>query len=424
MGDAESTLAIAHRATGLSLPDVRIVVMRGPDRGRAVHLEREEIVIGTAPTADLRLTDPTVSRHHATLRANERGLLLTDLDSTNGTVLDRRRVHSAYVAPGDLIEVGGTRLRIEQPRGRVELTISSAAQFGPLIGRSVAARRLFALLEQVAQAEVTVLLLGESGVGKDLAAQALHEAGPRANGPFVVFDCGAAAASVIESELFGHERGAFTGAVDRRLGAFQEAAGGTLFLDEIGELPRELQPKLLRVIDRHEVRPLGADRTIAVDVRIVAATNRDLGREVNLGSFREDLFYRLSGFPVRVPPLRERIDDVPLLADHFWRVFTRDPDGAVPSSALPELAAHSWPGNVRELRHRVEQLALLRDPGAPAPVDGVISYREAKARALAAFEIAFLREAMARANGNVSEAARQVSMDRVYLSKLLRRHRT
>jgi transcriptional regulator with GAF, ATPase, and Fis domain len=423
MRDVESTHVLAQGSTQLSLPEIRILVLRGADRGRALRVEREEVVIGTAASADLRLTDPTVSRHHVTVRVTDRGILLTDLGSTNGTRVERRRIQAVYVEPGEAIDVGATRLRIERQRGRVELPLSGASQFGPLLGRTVAARRLFSLLEQVAAVDVTVLLLGESGVGKDLSAQAIHEAGPRASGPFVVFDCGAAAASVIESELFGHEKGAFTGAVDRRNGAFQEAHGGTLFLDEIGELPRELQPKLLRAIDRREVRPVGADRTRAVDVRIVAATNRDLKLEVNHGAFREDLYYRLCGFPILVPPLRERIDDIPLLADHFWSGFTGDPDGAVPADLLPELTAHRWPGNVRELRHRVEQLALLRPRDAPdAGPPRKPGYREAKAIALEAFERGFLRDLLARAGGNVSEAARLATMDRVHLSKLLRKH--
>jgi DNA-binding NtrC family response regulator len=405
------------------MPEMRLVVLRGPDRGHALRIDREEVVVGTAASANLRLTDPTVSRHHATLRMTEHGILVTDLGSTNGTRVDRRRIHATYATPGDAIEVGATRLRIELQRGRVELSLSGETRFGPLLGRTVTARRLFSLLEQVAAADVTVLLLGESGVGKDLAAQAIHETGPRAAAPFVVFDCGAAAPTLIESALFGHERGAFTGALDRRNGAFQEAHGGTLFIDEIGELPRELQPKLLRAIDRHEVRPVGSDQSRAVDVRIIAATNRDLKVEVNNGAFREDLFYRLNAFPIAVPPLRERIDDIPLLADHFWRTFLGDAGGGIPANLLPALTEHRWPGNVRELRHRVEQLAVLRprDETEPDPVPRS-SYRTAKASALEAFEAGFLAELLARSNGNVSEAARLASMDRVHLSKLLRKH--
>jgi transcriptional regulator with GAF, ATPase, and Fis domain len=424
MARGEWTQVLDPGGTSLSTPKLRLVVLRGPDRGRAVTLERSEITIGTAPSAELQLTDPTVSRLHATVTMTERGVLVTDLDSTNGTSFDGRRLRSLYVEPDDVLELGATRVRVERERGRLQQPLSSAERFGPLLGRSVVARRLFALLEQVAGSDASVLLLGESGVGKDLAAQAIHERSTRAAGPFVVFDCGAVAPSVIESELFGHERGAFTGAVDRRLGAFQEADGGTLFLDEVGELPRDLQPKLLRALDRHEVRPLGADRTRTVDVRIVAATNRDLKLEVNRGGFREDLYYRLAGFPITVPPLRDRLEDIPLLADHFWRVFTDEGEAGVPTEILPELTQHRWPGNVRELRHRIEQLALLRDlePQATAPARPPHGFREANARANDAFELGFLSDLMARAAGNVSEAARLGSMDRVHLSKLLRKH--
>jgi transcriptional regulator with GAF, ATPase, and Fis domain len=422
----DRTHLIASQATEMSMPGVRVVVLRGVDRGRAARLEREELLIGTAANAELRLGDPTVSRHHAVLRTTSHGLLLRDLESTNGTRIDGRRIESAYVSPGDVIEVGATRLRLEALRTRVSLPLHADHRFGPLIGESVAARRLFAQLEQVAATPLSVLLLGESGAGKDLAAQAIHEASPRAERPFVVFDCSAAAPGLIESELFGHERGAFTGAFERRLGAFLEADGGTLLLDEIGDLPRDLQPKLLRALDRREVKAIGSDRPIAVDVRVIASTHRDLRTEVNRGTFREDLFYRLSVFPIAVPPLRERVEDIPLLADHFWRVFTGDVTGGVPDELVADLTAHHWPGNVRELRHRVEQLAVTHGSNAGeahGPTLPAGSYREARSRALESFEVGFLRELMARADGNVSEAARQAAMDRVYLSKLLRKHR-
>jgi DNA-binding NtrC family response regulator len=422
MPSVEGTHLLEPSPGALSLPKIRLVVLRGPDRGRALAVEGEQVVVGTAASADLRLTDPTVSRHHVSVRLVDQGILVADLDSTNGTRVARRRVREIFVEPGDDLQLGATRGRIERQRGRVHAALVDGERLGPLLGRSVAARRLFALLQQLAASEVSVLFLGESGVGKDLAAQALHEHGPRAKGPFVVFDCAAAAPNVIESELFGHDRGAFTGATERRLGAFQEASGGTLFLDEIGELPRELQPKLLRALDRREVKPLGADRAIGVDIRVLSATNRDLKLDVNRGSFREDLYHRVSGFPVLIPPLRERAEDIPLLADHFWRGLTGD-EGGMPTELVTELTAHSWPGNVRELRNRVEQLVVLQEldapPRKPRPAT---SYREAKLHAVDAFEVGFLTDLMKRAEGNVSEAARLAQMDRVHLSKLLRKH--
>jgi transcriptional regulator with GAF, ATPase, and Fis domain len=420
MGGGEWTQRLEGQGNTLSIPRVRLLVVRGPDRGKARVVDRPEIVIGTAATADLCLTDRTVSRLHATVRLDEGGVLVSDLGSTNGTLLAQRRIRSAYAEPGEIIQVGATRVRLERERGRLRQSLAPEPRFGPLLGRSVAARRLFELLAQAAASDTTVLLVGESGVGKDLAAQALHEHSPRSAGPFVVFDCAAASPALIESDLFGHERGAFTGASERRAGAFQEASGGTIFLDEIGELSLDSQTRLLRVLDRREVRPIGGPRLLPVDVRVIAATNRDLRVEVNRGSFRDDLYYRLSGFPIGVPPLRERPEDVPLLADHFWRLATGDAEGHLPVELLPELMQHSWPGNVRELRHRVEREALLgREKIDRKPPR---RYRDAKQLAVDAFEVGFLNELLARARGNVSEAARQADMDRVHLSKLLRRY--
>ena len=408
----------------LSMPGVRLVVLRGPDKGRALRLEKEEVVVGSAPTADLQLADETVSRSHISLRVTPAGYLLTDLDSTNGTLVDERRIKSVFVTLGDKIDLGKTRLRLEGAREPVDLALSKAESFGHYLGRSIAARRLFATLEQVAPRDVTVLLLGESGTGKDTIAESLHEASPRKKGPFVILDCGAISPGLMESELFGHERGAFTGAHTSRPGAFREAHKGTLFLDEVGELPKELQPKLLRAIDKREVKPVGGAHPIPVDVRIIAATNRDLKLDVNRGLFREDLFYRLNVVSLRMAPLRERPDDIPLLATHFWRVFTRDPEARLPDEFLEPLLAHSWPGNVRELKNRVERAATLDAhlEITNAKKLGEESFREAKNVAVDTFERTFLTSLLARAGGNLSEAARQAQMDRVYLTRLLRKH--
>ncbi len=387
----------------LTMPGARLLVLRGPDKGRALHVDREELVIGSAPTADLQLTDETVSRSHAD-----------------------RRIRSVYVALGDKFDLGKTRLRLEAERRAVELELSKEHSFGELKGASVAMRRVFALLERVAPQDVTVLLLGESGTGKDAAAVALHEASPRAGGPFVILDCGAVAPGVLESELFGHEKGAFTGAVQPRLGAFREAHKGTLFLDEIGELPKDLQPKLLRAIEAREVKPLGSPRSFPVDVRIIAATNRDLKLDVNRGLFREDLFYRLNVVSLRMPALRERPDDIQLLAQHFWREFTRDEQAAPPEDMLETLLLHAWPGNVRELRNRVERAAALgvglEITGARKPAGEERPFHDAKAEVVDAFERSYLTALMQRAGGNQSEAARRAQLDRVHLTRLLRKH--
>jgi two-component system, NtrC family, response regulator GlrR len=412
-------------ARTLTMPGARLVVQRGPDRGRAVRLEREETVVGTGPSADLILSDGTVSRSHLLLRVTEQGYLAQDLGSTNGTLLDGRRIGSVFIEVGDKLDLGGTRIRLEAQREAIDFSLSPRKSFGRLIGSSVAARRLFALLEQIAESDATVLLTGETGTGKDLSAEALHGASRRADGPFVVFDCSAVVGALLDSELFGHEQGAFTGADRKRLGAVDEAHGGTLFLDEVGELPRALQPKLLGVLERREVRPVGANAAHPVDVRIIAATNRDLKLDVNRGLFREDLFHRLNVVHVRVPPLRERVEDIPLLAEAFWREVTGDAQATLPSGLSTTLVAQHWPGNVRELRNRVEQAALLERFGLERSDEGaaIRHYRSAKAAAIEAFERAFFTELLARAEGNVSEAARLASMDRVYLTKLLRRYR-
>jgi DNA-binding NtrC family response regulator len=414
-------LEVKKRA--LSLAGARLVVLRGPDKGRALRIEKEEVHIGNAPSSDLVLTDPTVSRAHCSLRVSPDGYLVTDLDSTNGTFLDGRRIQRVYLGPGDTLHLGTSSVRLEATRQTVELPLSGGESFGRLIGCSTTARRMFALLERVAPESATVLLIGETGTGKDLTAESIHERSPRARDPFVVVDCSALQRSLIESELFGHERGAFTGANQRRTGAFEDAHGGTLFLDEVDKLPMELQPKLLRALEQREVRPLGASKPIAVDVRVIDATARDLRRDVNRRLFREDLFYRLNVLSIRLPPLRERPDDIPLFAHHFLRAFTRDPHAELPASELIALIAHDWPGNLRELRNHIERRVALScsgEAGAPVPQDE--SYREAKTRALDTFERRFLTALMLRAEGNTTHAARIAFMDRVNLIKLLRKH--
>jgi DNA-binding NtrC family response regulator len=423
-------LELRDRQT-LTIPGARLVVVRGPDKGSTAPVELEEMVVGSAPTADLVIHDPTVSRHHFVLKTTPDGYLLTDLRSTNGTHLDRRRVQSAWLAPGDRIDIGNTQLRLQGGDDRVAIALSPRESFGRLLGRSVAARRVFALLERVAAEPTTVLLSGESGTGKDLAAEALHEASPRAAGPFVVVDCGALVDNLMESELFGHEKGAFTGAREARAGAFEHAHGGTLFLDEIGELSRDLQPKLLRVLERREIRRVGAVDARPVDVRIVAASNRDLRVAVNNGLFREDLFHRLNVVAIRMAPLRERMEDVPLLAEHFWRELRRDPYEPLPEALLSAFLSYDWPGNVRELRNKVERAALMVKMGRFSDtISGIgevdlaaqFPFREAKAAVVDRFERVYCQTLLERARGNISEAARLGAMNRAYLTRLLQKH--
>jgi DNA-binding NtrC family response regulator len=412
--------------TVLSLSGFRLVVSAGPNAGAALPIEKDEVVVGTAESADLLLEDRTVSRNHLAIRVTPTGYLVTDLESTNGTRLGGRRIFSAVIEPGDELELGASRVRLEPASTGIEVALSNASSFGRLRGKSMAARRLFAMLEAIAKRDVTVLLTGETGTGKDAAAESIHESSTRAEAPFVVLDCSAIPEGLMESELFGHEKGAFTGATDKRVGAFEEADGGTLFLDEIGELPNDLQPKLLRVLEKREIRRVGGSKPRPVDVRIIAATNRDLKLEVNRGNFREDLFYRLNVVSIRIPPLRERLDDIPILAEHFRTSVRGGAEGKLPEDLLRSFAAHTWPGNVRELRNRVERALVF--PHAEVSLVGALpapahkSYADAKTEAVNAFEHEFLTDLVARANGNTSEAARLASMDRVYLSKLLRKH--
>jgi transcriptional regulator with GAF, ATPase, and Fis domain len=309
-------------------------------------------------------------------------------------------------------------------------------------------RELFARLERIAASDATVLVTGETGTGKELVAEAIHERSPRAAGPFVVLDCGAIPPNLVESELFGHERGAFTGALGAHAGAFERAHGGTVFLDELGELPLELQPKLLRVLERREIRRLGGSKPIEVDLRVVAATNRDLAVEVNRGRFREDLYYRLAVVQVVVPPLRERREDIPLLVEHFLAALPGGERTRLAPETIDLLRRHDWPGNVRELRNVLERAVLFADaappppgpglaPRAPAPpappafapdalnvaIDPTVPFKQAKQALVEEFERRYVTALLERHGGNISAAAREAGIDRMSIHKMLHRLR-
>jgi DNA-binding NtrC family response regulator len=346
----------------LVLKEMRFSVRSGKDAGRDFSVRKAHVAIGSLPENDIVLSDPTVSRRHAVVEETSAGWMLKDLGSTNGTFLDGVRVREAYLKPGAVIKLGNTELAFAPAEERFEKLESSADRFGGLIGSSAPMREVFAILERVAPTDVTVLLQGETGTGKELAARAIHDQGRRAGKPFTVFDCGAVPPNLIESELFGHEKGAFTDAVKARQGAFELADGGTLFLDEIGELTLPLQPKLLRVLDQREVKRVGAEQTIRVDVRVVAATNRDLEAEVKAGKFREDLYYRLSAVSIVLPPLRKRKEDIDRIAAHLLVGIAKETgrkiDGLAPQAA-DVLKQQPWPGNVRELRNVLVRAAAL-----------------------------------------------------------------
>jgi two-component system, NtrC family, response regulator GlrR len=415
----------------------RLTIVDGPKVGTTWESSNDRCSIGFHPSNDLVIEDATVSRFHCEVRIGEEGARVRDLDSRNGTILDGVRIVEGHLRAGSLVKLGRVGVRFEYSSESNKLPVSSDTNFGGLYGTSVAMRTSFALLERAAQSDVTVLLEGETGTGKGVAAEAIHGASGRRNGPFLVVDCGAIPANLLESELFGHEKGSFTGAVGRRIGAFEEASGGTIFLDEIGELTQDLQPKLLRVLESKEFRRVGANGMNKTDVRVVAATNRDLRAEVNAGRFRSDLYFRLAVVKVTIPALRERPDDLPITVDQILRTLGAD-DAQSSALRTPEfynaLSRSAWPGNVRELRNYLERCLVFQDAlpvAGEAPRGGAMStagidpklpYAEARRRALDGFERGYAEALLREHNGKVSAAAAAAGMDRVYLYRLLRRH--
>ncbi len=450
-GPSEAATQLVVGPGGVPQRQVSEVLLSGPLVGER-RLSSPRLTVGSHPSNDVVLADPTVSRFHLELEAGPRGYRLRDLDSTNGTWLNGIRVGEAWLPQAASLRLGQAVLQFSLTGAGVRVPASEREELAGLVGRSPRMRELFGLLERAAPTDATVLVEGESGTGKELVAAALHRASRRAGGPFVVLDCAAVPTTLIESEFFGHERGAFTGAVSRADGRFREADGGTLFLDEIGELPLELQPKLLRVLESKQVRRLGATQAEKVDVRLVAATNRDLAREVNRGSFREDLYYRLAVLRVKLPALRERLEDLPLLVRHFVAQSLPDEParvdeiiGGISEENWSRLRALPWRGNVRELRNFIERtLALSGGLGAPptlvsgagagavtgaaAPgqtgaIDLDRPFTEHKAEVIERWERAYLLGQLARHGNNVSAAARAAGLDRMNFKRLLRRYR-
>jgi DNA-binding NtrC family response regulator len=406
-----------------------IVVLDGPDAGTRVRLDRARFHIGTQRNNDLVLSDHTVSKQHLELTVEAHGYRVTDLDSRNGTWLGAARIGELTVREPVTLRLGATLLRIAPTDEEAEVPASTSTAFGTLLGQSVAMRELFAQLASVAPTDCSVLLEGETGVGKEHVAEALHQQSARAAKRFVVVDCGALVGELMEAELFGYVHGAFSGAAGAREGLLASASGGTLFLDEIGELSLPLQAKLLGAIERRRIVPLGSSTPRPIDVRIIAATTRNLGREMNRGCFRVDLFYRLAVARLRVPPLRERKEDIPLLVRMFLgqlraRYGERVP-AELPAVALDPFATQSWPGNVRELRNVVERMALAiaeERPGSPAVEEPAEPYCDARERFLADFERQYLLRRLEQTGFNVTQAARHAGVDLRYFRRLLQRH--
>jgi len=435
----------------------------------AVTVERR-FVVGSAPHCDLVIADPAVSRIHAEIEPRDDGLWVRDLNSRNGTLVAGVSVEAACAIHGSVLRIGATEVLVDYEnaeRRRVDRWPSD--RFGPLLGKSFVMRELFSTLARLAPLEACIMIHGETGSGKELVARAIHEASARASGPFVVVDCAALSETLIEAELFGHAKGAFTGAEQNRLGAVETANGGTVFLDEVGELPLSMQPKLLRVLESSTVRRIGETKHRDVDVRFLAATHRDLLSMVNRGEFREDLYFRLAVVPVRVPSLRERVDDVGMLLKSF---SDGQLDWLTPS-LLRALERRPWRGNVRELRNfaarakalgPTEALTLCAEwsearqsvtvrpspmpegpiassapapaqcetePAAPAGTEPsapgaapVLSqpFRAFREKWIDYGERAFLQALLERHPTSVSDAAREAGLDRTYLYRLLRKH--
>jgi transcriptional regulator with GAF, ATPase, and Fis domain len=457
---AVTTIFDGGRATVRHLRKAKLVVLTGNEQGKEIEMTKAHVGGGRSIINDLPLTDKAVSGTHFEIRSGDDGYKLVDLDSTNGTFCGDLRIKEVFLKPGTKFRVGHTEIQFLALNDVVEIPLSAEDRFGHVLGASVKMREIFATLEKVAPSDLTVLLTGETGTGKELVARSIHNMSTRAAKPFVVLDCGAIPKDLIESTLFGHEKGAFTGAVGQHKGCFEQATGGTIFLDEIGELDIGLQPKLLRVLENRELKRVGGDRVIKIDVRVLAATNRDLRAMVNKGTFREDLYFRLSVIHVENPPLRQRKEDIPQLVHHFLAEVAkrRGMSMNVAVDSMQSLMSHEWPGNVRELRNVIERAASLCDTptitrgdlafgrsfGAPPPqqtssaasgaapsggggFDSALfepgkTFKDSKQLVLDEFEKRYLKGLLERNKGNITRSAHEAGLTRYHLRGLLKRH--
>ncbi|MFK7984526.1 MAG: sigma 54-interacting transcriptional regulator [Sandaracinaceae bacterium] len=452
---------IDGRPTTLTLRRCQLSMMRG-ETLKDYTFDQDVVGIGAMEDNDLVLDDETVSRNHCKIFREGDQYIIRDLGSTNGTFVNRVRIREAFLHPNCTLTCGQTDIKFNSFDEQLRIVPSDRDRYGDLIGRDRSMREIYAILEKIAPTDATIVVEGETGTGKEVVARTLHQQSRRRDGPFMVFDCGAVPENLIESELFGHEKGSFTGAIATRQGIFEMANGGTVFLDELGELQIDLQPKLLRVLEQREVKRVGGTKPIKVDVRVVAATNRDLEEEVREGRFREDLFYRLTVVRLLLPPLRDRRDDVALLASHFLSQgrFNRDRLGGKKVSGFaPEvverLLRYGWPGNVRELHNVVERAVSFAEgdrvelvdlpehigfprgglrgalgadttnPSVELPgmaVDDLGGFKEAKEQWVASFEADYIRALLKKNGGNISHAAREADIDRKYFRKLMKKY--
>ncbi len=397
-------------------PVYRLRVVKGVDIDKSMVLEGAAVV-GSGEEANFQLRDGAVSRMHVELVPKSDGVMVRDLGSTNGTFVGALKVQSVQLEKTATLQVGHTQLEVSCDFNL--LPLEPSAGFGRLVGSSASMQHLYSALARVAPSDARVLLFGETGVGKELVAEAIHQNSARSDKPFVVFDCGAVSAELVESDLFGHHKGAFTGAKDERKGAFLEADGGTLFIDEIAELPLELQPRLLRAVESGRIKAIGSDAFRHIDVRVISATHHDLEAAVKRGTFRADLYFRLAVISVTIPPLRQRIDDLQALVARFCENAGKQLDDLSPSF-LAECQIRAWPGNVRELKHAVERELFSTKP---SPVPGVapsaLPFKEAKAHMVDRFTREYLQRLLKENHGNVSEVARASGLARPYVHELL-----
>lgn len=445
MGEDEQTVeALIRPSQPLSRIGVRVI--DGRSSGQAAELlPGQPLSIGKSPDNQLQLDDLTVSRYHVELTLRRGEIEVRDLDSMNGTYIGEVRVSRARVRPGVKLTIGSNTLLLAREAGSIPAARpepNDDLELPGVVAQSPAMRKVVHSIARLAGSNVTVLLHGETGTGKEVLARALHDLSDRRQRPFEVVDCGSMAPTLIASELFGHERGAFTGAHGEHAGAFERAHGGTVFLDEIGELPLDLQPMLLGVLERRRFKRVGGVKERSVDVRVIAATHRDLRNATNLGTFRADLYFRLAVARVEIPALRERPEDIAPLVRRFAEHLTGDPDAQpFDHDTLTALESHPWSGNVRELRNVVESAVALGSITLEGENNGglqggqgldalgalsddliALPYREARARAVSAFERNYLSKLSEACSGNASEAARRAKMDRPYLLGLLRKH--
>lgn len=432
-----------EQASKLTLSKCKLTMLTGDNNGKDYVLSRPVIQVGTKKENDIVVKDDTMSRHHFEIHQTKDGYLLKDPGSLNGVFINGVRVKEAFLLAGSVIRAGKSEMKFLPQDETFEITPSKKTRFVNLIGGSTAMRKIYTIIEKIAPTDATIIIEGESGTGKELIAAAIHAKSKRSKRPFVVFDCGAVAENLIESEMFGHEKGAFTGASTQRQGVFELGNGGTVFLDEIGELNIELQPKLLRVLESRTIKRVGADRHLDVDCRVVAATNRNLEAEIKKGNFREDLFYRLNVVPIYLPPLRKRKEDVPMLVDFFLELHNQHSESnkveGISPSAMELLQSYDWPGNVRELKNTIERALSMRD-GDQISVDDIpervrmpvtkaeldirddLGFKEAKELWVASFEKQYLEDILQKNANNISAAAKEAGIDRKSVQRLIKKY--